>query len=78
MVLGVLLEQLILLLPDLGGLLVVLLRSHRQGLERPLGLVRMPTGFGLLQSEIVRLLGKGIQLGHPLLGGNKLSYHLLA
>ena len=36
----------------------------------------MPTGLGLPQSETVRLLSQGSQLGHPLLGNNKLSGHL--
>ena len=36
----------------------------------------MPTGLGLPQSEIARLLGKGSQLGHPLLGGNELGGHI--
>ena len=36
----------------------------------------MPTGFGLPQSEIVRLLGMASQLGHPLVGGNKLGGHI--
>ena len=33
-------------------------------------------GLGLPQSEIVRLLGKGSQLSHPLLGGNELGGHI--
>ena len=36
----------------------------------------MLMGLGLPQSEIGHLLGKGGQLGHPLLGGNKLGGHI--
>ena len=37
----------------------------------------MPMGLGLPQLETVRLLGKGSQLGHHLLGGNELGGHIL-
>ena len=37
----------------------------------------MPMGLGLPQSKTICLLGKGSQLGHPLLGGNKLGGHIL-
>ena len=37
----------------------------------------MPMGLGHPQLEIVHLLGKRSQHGHPLLGGNKLGAHLL-
>ena len=33
-------------------------------------------GLGLPQSETVRLLSKGSQLGHPLLGSNELGSHI--
>ena len=36
----------------------------------------MPMGLSLPQSETVHLLGKGSQLGHPLLGGNELGGHI--
>ena len=36
----------------------------------------MSMGFGLPQSETVRLLSNGSQLGHLLLGGSKLVHHL--
>ena len=36
----------------------------------------MPTGLGLPQLETVRLLSKGCQLSHPLLGGNELGGHI--
>ena len=36
----------------------------------------MSTGLGHPRPKTVRLLGEGSQLGHPLLGGNKLSGHL--
>ena len=36
----------------------------------------MPMGLGLPQSETVRLLGKGSQLDHPLLGGNERGGHI--
>ena len=71
-------EQLIPLPPDFGGLLVILPRPRRQGLERPLGLIRMLIGLGLPQSETVRLLDKGSQLGYPLLCGNELGGHIPA
>ena len=71
--LDVLLEQLIPLPPNFGGLLVILPRPHQQGLERPISLLLMPMGLGLLQSETVHLLIKGSQLSHPLLGSNELG-----
>ena len=37
----------------------------------------MPTGLCHPRVKTVRLLGMGSQLSHPLLGGNKLSSHLL-
>ena len=74
--LGILLEQLIPLLPDPGGLLLVPLRPHRQGLECLLGLISISTGLVHPQLKIGRRLGKGSQLDHPLLGGDELSYHL--
>ena len=36
----------------------------------------MPMGLGLPQSEIVCLLSKESQLGHPLLGDNELGSHI--
>ena len=75
--LSVLLEQLILLLPDPGGFFVTLLRPRRQGLERLFGLVSILMGLGHPRPKIVCLLGEGSQLGHPLLGSDKLSYYLL-
>ena len=36
----------------------------------------MLMGLDLLQLETVRLLGKGSQLSHPLLGGNELGGHI--
>ena len=36
----------------------------------------MPMGLGHPRPKTVRLLGEGSQLGHPLLGGNKLNGHL--
>ena len=74
--LSVPLKQLIPLPPNSGGLLLILPRPRRKGLERLLGLLLMPTCLGLLQSETIRLLGKGSQLGHPLLGGNELGGHI--
>ena len=38
----------------------------------------MTTGLSHPRPKTVRLLGEGSQLGHPLLGGNKLSGHLPA
>jgi len=76
--LGVLLEQLIPLLLDLGGLLVVLLRPHWQGLECLLSLISIPMSLGHPRPKTVCLLGEGSQLGNPLLGNNKLSHYLPA
>ena len=41
-------------------------------IKRLLGVLRIPEGLGLPPSKIVRLRGKGSQLGHPLseLGGH--------
>ena len=76
MALGIPLEQLIPLLPDPSGFLVIHPQPHQQGLECLLGLISITKGLGHLQLKIGHLLGKGSQLGHPLLGDNKLSYHL--
>ena len=45
---GVLLEQLILLLSDPGGRLLILLHPRRQVLEHPMDLLHVPTRLGLL------------------------------
>jgi len=54
---GVPLEQLIPLLLDSGGLLVILSRPRRQILERFLGILRDPMGLSLPQPETGHLLG---------------------
>ena len=72
--LGILLEQLILLLPHSGGLLLIPLCPLRQFIKRLLGVLCIPAGLGLPPSKIVRLRGKGCQLGHPL---SKLGSHVL-
>ena len=73
--LGILLEQLILLLLDSGGRLLVLLHPRRQILEHPMDLLRVPTclGFPLLGGS---KLGAHISM-QPSLLGEAVPFHLL-
>ena len=74
--LGVPLEQLIPLLLNSCGLLLVLLRPRRHIMECLLGILRVPTELGLLLPKPTCLLDQGSQLGHPLLGDSKLGAHI--
>ena len=76
--LGIPLGQLVPLLSDFSGLILILSCPHRQILKHLLGILRVPMGFGCPQLETGRLLGQGSQLGHPLLGDSKLGAHIPA